>query len=89
MHETENLLKYFSSPLRFWKEGELHAPGKITLDVWSSWVNGRIVQRLNAGGSSCQDVEKKNFPEEPAIVLEALFRGGVDSQGQPSCPANH
>ncbi|XP_037795016.1 uncharacterized protein LOC119590421 [Penaeus monodon] len=74
---------------RFWKEGELHAPGKVTLDVWSSWVNGRIVQRLNAGGSSCQDVEKKNFPEEPAIVLEALFRGGVDSQGQPSCPANH
>ncbi|XP_063595763.1 uncharacterized protein LOC134772653 [Penaeus indicus] len=74
---------------RFWKEGELHAPGKVTLDVWSSWVNGRIVQRLNAGGSSCQDLEKKNFPEEPAVVLEALIRGGVDSQGQPSCPANH
>nr|XP_027218518.1 uncharacterized protein LOC113811038 [Penaeus vannamei] len=74
---------------RFWKDGELHAPGKVTLDVWSSWVNGRIVQRLNAGGSSCQDIEKKNFPEEPAVVLEALRRGGVDSQGQPPCPANH
>ncbi|XP_042882139.1 uncharacterized protein LOC122259439 isoform X2 [Penaeus japonicus] len=74
---------------RFWKEGELHAPGKVTLDVWSSWVNGRIVHRLNAGGSSCQDIEKKNFPEEPALVLEALFRGGLDAQGQPSSPAGN
>ncbi|XP_069939792.1 uncharacterized protein [Cherax quadricarinatus] len=61
---------------RFRKEGELHVPGKLTLEAWMISDGEKMVHRISVAGQSCSD-SKQTAPQLPAEVLEMRIRGAV------------
>lgn len=61
--------------LSFWKEGQLHMPGKLSLEAWSSLAGDTVVHRIAVAGQGCSD-SRQTIPELPAEVLEMRLRGG-------------
>nr|XP_045588112.1 uncharacterized protein LOC123750026 [Procambarus clarkii]XP_045588119.1 uncharacterized protein LOC123750026 [Procambarus clarkii] len=59
---------------RFRKEGELHMPGKLTLEAWMSFDGEKFVHRISVAGQSCSH-SRQTIPRLPGEVLEMRIRG--------------
>ncbi|XP_069190176.1 uncharacterized protein [Procambarus clarkii] len=57
---------------RFQMEGELHFPGKQTMEAWVCGARGRFTYRISLAGNLCSEQDETN--EEHAEVLEVNFR---------------